>query len=265
VTQTCVNRLRTAGIAAINVDLLYGLPHETAETCSATAEVALTLRPARFSVFGYAHVPQVMKHQRVIAADTLPDAAERLRQEQAIGAALERAGYCRIGLDHYALSDDPLTLAQRSGTLRRNFQGYTDDPAAALIGFGASAISRLPAGYAQNVADLKAWREAIGAGQLATVRGVALNRDDDLRAAIIERLMCDLRVDVPDLLRRFGFAADWLDDEMMVLRPLEADGLLRLRDGVITISNSARNLVRLVVSAFDAYLDRSAGRHAAAV
>lgn len=264
-TQTCVDRLRGAGIGAINVDLLYGLPHETVETCEASVKVALTLRPARFSVFGYAHVPQVAKHQRVIAVDTLPDAAERLRQEQAIGDALLRAGYSRIGLDHYALPDDPMAQALQSGRLRRNFQGYTDDPAAALIGFGASAISRMPGGYAQNTADLRGWSQKIAAGTFATARGVAMDRDDILRAAIIERLMCDLRVDVPDMLRSLGFAPDWLNREMADLESLAEDGLLQLQDGVITVPESARNLVRRVASTFDAYLDHSAGRHAVAV
>ncbi|HEX2944231.1 MAG TPA: oxygen-independent coproporphyrinogen III oxidase [Rhodopila sp.] len=265
VTQTCVDRLRNAGIEAINVDLLYGLPHETVETCQASVQAALTLGPARFSVFGYAHVPQVAKHQRVIAVETLPDAAERLRQEQAIGEALLQAGYVRIGLDHYALPDDPMAQALQTGTLRRNFQGYTDDPAAALIGFGASAISRLPDGYAQNTADLRGWGQKIAAGTFATARGIAMEPDDTLRAAIIERLMCDLRVDVPDTLRSLGFPPDWLDREMVELGPLAEDGLLEVRNGVITVPESARNLVRRVASTFDAYLDHSAGRHAVAV
>ncbi|MEA2736801.1 MAG: oxygen-independent coproporphyrinogen oxidase [Acetobacteraceae bacterium] len=265
VTRTCVDLLRGAGIEAINVDLLYGLPHETVASCEASVEAALTLDPARFSVFGYAHVPAMMKHQRAIDAAALPDAAERLRQEQAIGHALVRAGYQRIGLDHYAHRDDTLSRACAAGTLRRNFQGYTDDPADALIGFGASSIGQSAQGYVQNVSDPKRWSERIEAGELATARGFALTPEDRLRGAIIERLMCDLRADVPATLREHGFPAEWLDLELEALRPLVADGLARVESGVVTVAEPARNLVRRVASAFDAYLDPAAGRHAVAV
>jgi oxygen-independent coproporphyrinogen-3 oxidase len=151
------------------------------------------------------------------------------------------------------------------GQLRRNFQGYTDDPADALIGFGASAIGQSVWGYVQNVADIKAWRERIEAGDLATVRGLALTEDDGLRGEIIERLMCDLLVDVPAVLRRRGFPADFLNSALDTLRPLVADGLARVDHGVITVPEAMRALVRRVASAFDAYLDPAAGRHAVAV
>ncbi|HBK07330.1 MAG TPA: oxygen-independent coproporphyrinogen III oxidase [Acetobacteraceae bacterium] len=265
VTKRCVELLRGAGIQAINLDLLYGLPHETVATCKATVEAALTLNPARFSVFGYAHVPSMMKHQRVIDATALPDADERLRQEQAIGDALVRAGYMRIGLDHYARPSDPLAQARLDGNLRRNFQGYTDDPADALIGFGASSIGLSRYGYVQNITDLKGWRDRIEAGELATARGLALTPDDGLRGEIIERLMCDLRVDVPNVLRRRGFPSDYFDAEIEALKPLVADGLTRIDHGVITVPEAMRNLVRRVASVFDAYLDPTAGRHAVAV
>ena len=264
-TQTCVDLLRGAGIAAINVDLLYGLPRETVATCQASVEAALTLNPSRFSVFGYAHVPTMMKHQRVIDDATLPDAGERLRQEQSIGDALVQAGYMRIGLDHYARPDDALSKAQKQGRLRRNFQGYTDDPADALIGFGASSIGQLPQGYVQNVSDIKGWSERIGTGDLATVRGFPLTPEDKLRAAIIERLMCDLRADLSKMLPEHGYPLEWLDPELDALNPLVADGLALIDNGVITVPESARNLVRRVASAFDPYFAPTAGRHAVAV
>jgi oxygen-independent coproporphyrinogen-3 oxidase len=265
VTTACVDLLRGARIEAINVDLLYGLPHETVTSCEESVEAALTLNPSRFSVFGYAHVPAMMRHQQVIDQAALPGATERLRQERAIGDALVRAGYMRIGLDHYALPGDKLAQARMDGRLRRNFQGYTDDPADALIGFGASSIGQLPQGYVQNVSDTKGWRERIEAGELPTVRGIALTPEDGLRAAIIERLMCDLRVDIPASLRRWGFFPGWLDAELAKLQPLVADGLARVQGGVVTVPESARNLVRRVASVFDAYIDPAAGRHAVAV
>jgi oxygen-independent coproporphyrinogen III oxidase len=264
-TTACVDLLRSAGIQAINLDLLYGLPHETVSTCEASVTAALTLNPSRFSVFGYAHVPSMMKHQRVIDETALPNAGERLRQEQAIGDALARAGYMRIGLDHYARPDDTLAQARLDGRLRRNFQGYTDDPADALIGFGASSIGQSDRGYVQNISDLKGWRDRIEAGELATARGLALTPDDTLRGDIIERLMCDLRVDVPSVLLRRGFPPDYLDAELATLNPLVADGLARIDRGVITVPEPMRNLIRRVASAFDAYLDPAAGRHAVAV
>jgi oxygen-independent coproporphyrinogen III oxidase len=264
-TQACANLLRGAGIKDLNVDLLYGLPHETVESCEASVGAALTLNPARISVFGYAHVPGMMKHQKVIDEAALPNADERLRQEKAIGDTLVRAGYQRIGLDHYARPDDTLAVAQTTGQLRRNFQGYTDDPADALIGFGASSIGRLPQGYVQNAPGLKDWGDKIEAGELATVRGIAITPEDDLRGDIIERLMCDLRADVPAAIRRHGFKAGWLDTELSGLEPLVADGLARIEDGVITVPETSRNLVRRVASQFDAYLDPTAGRHAVAV
>jgi oxygen-independent coproporphyrinogen III oxidase len=265
VTGSCADHLRSVGIEAINIDLLYGLPHETVATCGTTAEAALTLRPTRFAVFGYAHVPAMMKHQQVIETAALPDAGERLRQERAIGDILVRAGYMRIGLDHYARPEDELSRACLNGRLRRSFQGYTDDPADALIGFGASSIGQLPQGYVQNMSDIKGWRDRIEAGEFATFRGFALTQEDSLRAAIIERLMCDLRADVLSILSQQGFPGEWLDRELDALEPLVGDGLARIDRGVITIPETARNLVRRVASAFDAYLDPTAGRQAVAV
>jgi oxygen-independent coproporphyrinogen-3 oxidase len=265
VTQFCADRLRAAGIAAINADLLYGLPHQTVASCEDTVDAALTLRPARLSVFGYAHVPLVKRHQAVIPTDALPDGPERLRQEQAIGEALVRAGYVRIGLDHYALPDDALARAQREGRLRRNFQGYTDDPAEALIGFGASSIGQLPQGYVQNVPELREWSRRIEAGVLATERGVALTAEDRLRADIIGGLMCNLTVDVPATLERHGFAPDHLETELAMLTPLASDRLVLVEDGVLTVPEAMRTLIRRVACVFDAYLQPSAGRHAVAV
>jgi oxygen-independent coproporphyrinogen III oxidase len=264
-TRTCVELLRGAGIEAINVDLLYGLPHETVASCEGSVAAALTLNPSRFSVFGYAHVPGVMKHQQVIDAAALPDGDDRLRQEQAIGDALGRSGYMRIGLDHYARPGDSLAQARLDGRLRRNFQGYTDDPADALIGFGASAIGQSARGYVQNVSNTKGWRDRVEAGELATARGLALTPDDALRGEIIERLMCDLLVDVPAVLRRHGMAADLLAAELEGLSPLAADGLVRVDHGVVMVPETMRTLVRRVASAFDAYLDPATGRHAVAV
>ncbi len=264
-TRGCVDRLHGAGITALNVDLLYGLPHQTVASCEATVAAALELAPARFAVFGYAHVPAMKRHQRLIDEAALPSGEERLEQEQAIGEALVRAGYVRIGLDHYARPEDPLAEAQAQGRLRRNFQGYTDDPADALLGFGASSIGQLPQGYVQNATAIRDWAHSIERGEPATVRGVALTREDRLRADIIERLMCDLRADIPAILHRHDFPPGFLDAERIEIEALAADGLVRVDRGVITVPETARTLVRRIACVFDAYLKPEEGRHAVAV
>jgi len=264
-TQAAAAALRAAGIAALNVDLLYGLPHETEASCRETAAAALTLAPDRLAVFGYAHVPHLKRHQQRLDAAALPGAAERWRQEQAIAETLVAAGYWRIGLDHYARPADPLARAQKEGRLRRNFQGYTDDPAEALLGFGASAIGEAPQGYVQNTPRIAAWLKSVEAGSLATARGIALGEEDRLRRDVIERLMCDLRVDVAAMCRRRGLGAGALDGSLERLLPLVADGLVRLDGRVATIPEEARPLLRCVAAVFDAYLEPESGRHAVAV
>lgn len=264
-TRAAAGTLRAAGIAALNVDLLYGLPHESAESCRETAAAVLTLAPDRLAVFGYAHVPQLKRHQQRLDAAALPGAAERWRQEQAIAETLVAAGYRRIGLDHYALPSDALARAQAEGRLRRNFQGYTDDPADALLGFGASAIGELPRGYVQNTPRIGPWIESAEAGRLATARGIALGNEDRLRRAIIERLMCDLSVDVAAACRRHGMEAGALDAQLARLRPLAADGVVRLSGRVVTVPEEARPLLRCIAAVFDAYLEPASGRHAVAV
>ena len=155
-TAAATDGLRRAGITGINFDLLYGLPHQTVASCLDTVDQCVELRPNRFSVFGYAHVPAFKKHQRKIEEASLPDSLERHRQSEAIARALTRAGYVQIGLDHFALPGDGMAAALRDGTLRRNFQGYTTDASKLLLGFGASAIGHLPQGYVQNEVGTRA-------------------------------------------------------------------------------------------------------------
>ncbi len=264
-TALAVDRLRAAGVGGINIDLIYGLPHQTAASCVATAEACLALRPDRFSVFGYAHVPGFKRHQRKIDEAALPGGEARGAQADAITEVLEAAGYHRIGLDHFALPLDEMALAERSGDLRRNFQGYTTDAAEALIGLGASAIGRLPQGYIQNAPGTRDYLAALAAGRLATVRGIALSADDRLRAALIERLMCDFRVDVAEICGRHGEPAEAVADAIPALDRLAADGILR-RDGmVVEMAPEARNLVRVAAAAFDAYRASSTAIHSRAV
>lgn len=268
VLRAAAEALRGAGIARLNLDLLYGLPHQSAETLAATIDACLALRPDRFALFGYAHVPWVARNQRLLPEAALPGPAERLAQAETAGARLEAAGYARIGLDHFALPGDPMAVAARTGRLRRNFQGYTTDAAPALLGFGATAISALPQGYAQNLPETRSWARALAEGRLPVRAGIALAPEDRLRRAVIERIMCDLAADTGALARAHGLPSDHLAGALDRLRPLAAAGLCRIREGRVQVPAAARPALRLVASAFDAYLERGGAggpRHAVAV
>lgn len=256
----CVDRLRGAGIEALNLDLLYGLPHQTVKACTDTVAAALAYCPERFSVFGYAHVPHMKPHQKMIRDPDLPDAAERLAQADAIADALTAAGYVQIGLDHFAHRDDPLAAALERGDLRRNFQGYTTDTAAAIIGLGSSAIGWLPQGYVQNTPMTHDWERRVLEGKLPIARGYSLTPEDRLRRAIIEQLMCTLEVDPQALAATHG-----LDIVLPDLSAFEQAGILSQQDGRIAVDPAYRPLVRSVAAAFDAYLPTSTARHAVAV
>jgi oxygen-independent coproporphyrinogen-3 oxidase len=266
IVERSVAALRYAGIERINLDLMYGLPRQGVDDVRRSAALAASLRPQRLAYFGYAHVPWVKKHQRVIDETTLPGAVERLEQAEAARETLAAHGYVPIGLDHFALPHDELAAAARAGGLHRNFQGYTTDQADALIGVGASAISRLPQGFAQNLSDIGSYAGAITSGHFATARGLALSADDLLRGRIIERLMCDFSVDLEAMANKNDFAAaNDFARELQALNPLETEGMVR-RDGKrVVVTEKGRPFVRLVTAVFDAYLPNSSTRHSVAV
>ncbi|AWI56623.1 oxygen-independent coproporphyrinogen III oxidase [Sinorhizobium fredii] len=263
-TMEAVSRLRRAGVDSINFDLIYGLPHQTVESCIATAEAAIAMGPDRFAVFGYAHIPSFKKHQKLIDEAALANAEGRVAQAEAIAATLIAAGYRRIGLDHFARPDDSLALAQENGQLHRNFQGYTTDACETLIGFGASAIGRMTAGYVQNEILPGVYAQRIASGRLATVKGYSLTAEDRLRANVIERLMCDFRVDVPAIAAAHGFDPQMLLHGNAKLAMLESDGVLENVGGVLRLPDEGRFLIRAVAAAFDAYLEQSARTHSKA-
>lgn len=264
-TAAVTGGLRHAGVAGINFDLIYGLPHQTVASCLDTVHRCVDLQPDRFSVFGYAHVPSFKKHQRMIAEGWLPDSAQRYDQACAIANALRDAGYIQIGLDHFALPTDPMTAAFREGRLHRNFQGYTTDSSEVLIGFGASAIGQLPQGYVQNEPQVRSYEEAIASGRLATVKGYALTDDDRLRADIIERIMCDYGVNLDAVCARHGTAAEAMLNSAPRLQALMSDGVVELQGGTLAVAEGSRFLVRSVAAAFDAHLDASRQLHSRAV
>jgi len=258
-----VELLRGVGITQINCDVMFGLPRQTADDVRHTAEQVCALRPGRIALFGYAHVPWFRKQQTQIDASQLPGAKARLEQMETARAAFISAGYRAIGLDHFSLPDDSLAKALEAGTLRRNFQGYTADDADALIGLGASSIGRLPKGYVQNAPDVAGYCRAVHSGAFATVRGVALSPDDRTRARIIERLMCDLHInlrDDPGLVSGLDFAA-----EIESLAPYAADGLVEVDGTSISVTERGRPFLRLIAAVFDSYLAQSTGKHSRAV
>lgn len=283
VVEGGVTLLREHGIDCINFDLMYGLPRQSVEDVEKTAMLADLLQAQRIAVFGYAHVPWFKPQQRLIPESELPRARERLAQAEAAHRTLLGRGYQPIGLDHYARPDDEMARAARTGRLHRNFQGYTTDAADALIGLGASAIGKLPQGFVQNAPDTGGYSRAIGAGRLATVRGKAISGDDRLRGHIIERLMCDLTVDLsqvsgtqllpakalsisPAMAERDEAApSEDFAAEIASLQPFERDGLLEIDGPRLRMTDKGRPYVRLIAAAFDAYLQGGKARHSVAV
>ena len=256
-TLKAVDGLRANGIHAINFDLIYGLPYQTVESCVGTVDTAVEMRPDRFAVFGYAHIPTFKKHQRLIDEAALPDAQGRHAQAEAIAERLVAAGYRQIGLDHFALPDDELAVAQREGRLHRNFQGYTTDTCETLVGLGASAIGRLGQGYHQNEVPPGLYANRVSSGELPTAKTYALTREDRLRAEVIERLMCDFSVDVAAICDAHGFDADLLLKDNKALDALESDGLIHRGAGTVQVNDAHRFVIRAVAAAFDAYLGAS--------
>jgi oxygen-independent coproporphyrinogen-3 oxidase len=210
-------------------------------------------------------VPSFKKHQRKIGEAFLPDSRERLRQVSAIAEALVQAGYRQIGMDHFALPNDQMAQMHRAGTLRRNFQGYTTDASDTLIGFGASAIGKLAQGFVQNEPTIPGYCDRIRGGELATARGYALTADDRLRADIIERLMCDMKVDLTAVCDRHGAKSETLLRSASRLRALADDGIVELDGSLIRIADDAHYLVRSVASTFDSYLATKPRSHSRAV
>jgi oxygen-independent coproporphyrinogen-3 oxidase len=257
--------LREAGFTSVNFDLMYGLPAQTTDSVIKTAHQAAGLKPDRIAVFGYAHVPWFKRHQKMIADADLPGVTERYDQATAIETTLCSEGYDAIGLDHFALSHDELAAAAKTGTLRRNFQGYTTDVADALLSFGASAIGEFPQGFVQAARDTLQWSEAIERHESPVTRGLATTAEDRMRSAVIERLMCDLAVDYGKIAQAHGFDVSVLGDIAQKLQPALEAGIASLDGARISVPPQHRLFLRTVATAFDAHFVAAPNRHAKAV
>lgn len=260
ITALAFDRLRENGITDINADVLYGLPWQSVEASEDTALGVVSLEPSRLAVFGYAHVPHMKAHQKLIPDPSLPDAAARLAQADRMDAVFRAAGYARIGIDHYAKPDDAMACADRAGTLKRNFQGYTTDTADTLIGIGASSISRTPSGYVQNRTSVREWMAAISAGDLPVARGVEITSEDAFRGAIIEALMTRLEADLAQIASAHG-----RDVPLADLTELEAAGVVTRSGDGVRIDPAYRPLARLAAAAFDSYLASGSAKHSVSV
>ncbi|WP_264211080.1 oxygen-independent coproporphyrinogen III oxidase [Leisingera thetidis] len=262
-TRQAIDLLRAHGIGSLSADILFGLPHQTPARMTESVQKLLSLTPDRAAVYGYAHVPWMARRQSMIRSDTLPTPEARLELFETARQLFLWDGYREIGIDHFARPGDGLAAAQQTGRLRRNFQGYTDDPAEVLIGIGASAISRFPQGYAQNAPGTSDYIRAIREGRFATARGHAFDGEDLLRARLIEALMCDFRISREEILSRFAVQAAALD-RMFAQADAAFPGVLSITDDGLAIREAARPLTRMIARSFDAY-DLSKAGHSTAI
>lgn len=260
-TAEVVTLLREAGIGSLNMDVLYGLPHQSRARMADSVQRVLSLQPDRVALYGYAHVPWMAKRQVMIPAEALPDAEERLGLFETARRLFVWDGYREIGIDHFARPGDGLAVAEAEGRLRRNFQGYTDDAAEVLIGLGASAISRYPQGYAQNLSTSSRYASAVQGGRLATERGHALTPEDRLRGEMIEELMCRFALDLPALARRHGLPLGRLREMTQGLRDRFAD---TVPGDLLRLAEAPRIVARLAAQELDAYR-MPEGRHSRAL
>jgi oxygen-independent coproporphyrinogen III oxidase len=259
--------LRARGFDSINIDLLYGLPLQTPATYARTLDHVIALAPERVAVFNYAHVPWMRPAQKnLLLSGPLPGADEKIALLMLAVERLTGAGYDFIGLDHFAKPSDELAIAQKNGTLQRNFQGYSTRAGAEMLAFGVTAISQTLKSYRQNTHSLDAWYEAVNAGHFPLERGVFLSDEDVLRRAVIMRVMCDATLDYAAVSKLTGVDfAEHFARELAGMDDLEADGLVVRHPNSLETTPTGRLLVRSIALRFDQYFKPSEKRHSKAV
>ncbi len=263
ITRDAVDMLRARGITSVNADILFGLPHQTNARITDSVQKLLALAPDRVALYGYAHVPWMAKRQQMIPSDALPTPQERLELFETARKLFTWDGYEEIGIDHFATKEDGLSRALKAGTLRRNFQGYTDDTSNVLIGLGASSISRFPQGYAQNAPATSAHAKAIAEGRFSTAKGHAFSAEDKLRSRLIEMLMCDFAIDAEEILANFAIKPEALQ-QMFADANSAFQGLLQVSETGLRVPSDMQQLTRLIARSFDAY-DLSKAGHSSAI
>jgi len=258
-TWAAVNAARQLGFRSVNIDLIYGLPHQSVASFEVTLEKVLQMAPDRLSVFNYAHLPEMFKVQRQMDPATLPSAAVKLDMLRFIIDRLTDAGYIYIGMDHFAKPDDELAKAQAAGELYRNFQGYSTQAGRDLVAMGLTSIGMVGDTYSQNHKDMADYVAALEAGQLPVFRGVALSAEDRLRTAIITQLICHFEADLAELAS--PYLAELGDDfdvtfaaERDRLQAMVQDGLVTVAGSKIRVQTAGRLLIRNICMVFDAYM-----------
>ncbi len=259
-TRAVFDNCRQVGFKSINVDLIYGLPLQTVARFLPTVETVIHMAPDRIATFNYAHVPWLKKHQKLLKEETLPSSGDKLDIFEVTAHRFTEAGYQFIGMDHFARPDDEIAVAQREGTLYRNFQGYTTHAGCDLYAFGMTAIGQLSRCYVQNVKTLGDYYAALDNGDLPVERGLMLTDEDLLRREVITRLMCDFALDPTDFEGRFGIDFDdHFAEALSAFGAFEADGLVEKRGRGYTVTAAGRLLIRNIVMPFDAYLGTREG------
>ena len=254
-TLAIIEAARREGFKSISIDLIYGLPRQNVASFSRTLEKVISMQPDRLSVFNYAHMPDRFKVQKQINASELPSPAEKLKILQHIINYLTKAGYNYIGMDHFAKPDDELAIAQKNGTLNRNFQGYSTHADCDLIGMGITAISKIGDCYAQNVHDIPEYEKLLSANEIPVYRGIKLDGDDLLRREIISRLICHFKLYFSEIEDKYRINFnDYFYNELAVLKAMQSDGLLNMDLESIYVLPAGRLLIRNICAVFDKYL-----------
>ncbi|WP_194438626.1 oxygen-independent coproporphyrinogen III oxidase [Vibrio fluminensis] len=250
-----VKRAKELGFRSTNLDLIYGLPKQTQESFAETLKQVLEMQPGRLSVFNYAHMPQLFAAQRKIKDEDLPQATEKMAILQQTIGTLTGAGYQFIGMDHFALPDDELAVAQRNGILHRNFQGYTTQGECDLMGFGVSAISMIGDAYAQNQKELKKYYAQVNEQRHALWKGVSLDSDDLIRREVIKQLICNFKLDKVFIEREFKLNFNqYFAQDLELLQTFINDGLVEVDESEIRVTLRGRLLIRNICMCFDKYL-----------
>ena len=261
-THATVAHLRAANLRSLNMDLLYGLPHQTGPGLTASLEQVMALQPDRLALYGYAHVPWMSKRQVMIDSAALPSPQARFQLAEQAREMLMLDGFVPIGIDHFARPDDGLSIALANGQLRRNFQGYTDDTAEVLIGMGASAISKFPQGYSQNYPSTAQYTSAIGAGDLAADKGHVLTQTDLWVARAIEQLMCRFEINTIDLRAQFPAEACAIARTLSNVAASFPQAL-NYREGILTLDPMFEPLVRIIAGKLDLFKSEKTAHSAA--
>jgi oxygen-independent coproporphyrinogen-3 oxidase len=256
-TMAVIDACRNNGFRSVNIDLIYGLPGQNRDGFGRTLDTVIDARPDRLAIYSYAHLPQMFRPQRQIDESLLPSPEDKLGLLQLAIQKMSDAGYRYIGMDHFALPGDELSLAQEHGGLHRNFMGYTTHAESDLIGFGVSSISHIGDSYSQNPRDLPSWEMAIDAGRLPVWRGMELSSDDAVRADLIQQLMCQGAIDIPGLEARHGIHfLEYFEPDLLRLCDLAADGLVTTSETEIRATSRGRLLLRIIAACFDNYLNQ---------